>query len=600
MHGICRAPSNRAKSYLKPDFTGTSTPQNPTRRNRIMKTLKFPLFVSFLCFAGLSHAANLTWDGNSSAGISNVNAAWDAANVWFDGTSNVSFTAADNVTFTASGSQAYDVTTGANGPYTVGNMVFNSTSNNTTGIRLFSPGITLNGSATTAIGHTGLVQVTGVVTGAGSFTLDSGEIRLTNNSNTFSGGITLNGGTLRVGTNAGSGAPQTSGSLGTGTLTINGGTIFQNQGNARIQAVAAVIGGNFAFNSVAGGGLILGTDNAGTRTVSLGGASRTITVSENANGTGANSVLGLRDLTNTAGGAIVKEGAGVLRIQGTSTAGVTVNGGALEVTNALGATPFTMNSGTVWRRTTTATPTLGSTMVLNSASLVNADTLNNSRASAFDTLQVSGTSSVFLGQGLNIQSSGTTTGAGFNVRSGGILGGNGTIQTASTQSYASGVTTLGSLTDSVITLSAGGSIRPGTVNSLNATVGDLSFGSLIWNGEAAATAQMAFNLGLGNTSDTINLSGALTKGTGTNFLFDFLGYSATEAALFTLFEFDSQSGFVVDDFSATNITFGEDLSGGFVLNTGSLQYQVTVIPEPGAALLGGLGLLALLRRRRVS
>lgn len=562
------------------------------------KLIILPIAVSALALN--ASAADLTWDGNSSAGITNTTAAWDAANVWFDGTTNVSFTANDNVTFTANASQTYDVTTGTTGPYSVGNMIFSSTSNNTTGIRLNSPGITLNGAATTALGHTGLVQVNGAVTGAGSFTIDSGEMRLISSSNTFSGGITLNGGTLRVGVASGTGAPQTSGSLGTGTFTLNGGTVFQNQGNVRIQAVAAVIGGNFAFNSVAGGGLVLGTDGLGTRTVSLGGASRTITVSENANGTGANSFLGLRDLTNTAGGAIVKEGAGVLRIQGTaSTAGVTANAGAVEITSGLGLTNFTMNSGTVWRKSTATALTVNGTMTLNNASLVNNDTLANTRSSTFGTLQVSGTSSVFLGQGLTIQSAGNAI-AGFNVRDGGVLGGNGTIRTAGTQSFLNGVTTLDTLTDSAITLSAGGQFRPGTPDSLNSTIGDLNFGSLTWNGEASAIAQMAFNLGAANASDQISLSGALTKGTGSNFLFDFNGFNAVSAANYTLMTFASQSGFAVGDFSATNISFGSGLSGEFVLNSGNLQYNVIPEPTTWALLAGSLTALMIFRRRRQS
>lgn len=528
-----------------------------------------------------SYAADLTWDGDAFADITNISANWDSFGVWFDGSANVSFSAADNVTFTASGSQTYQVFAGTTGPYTVGNMVLNSTSDTTTGININAPAIDLTGSASTAPGHTGLVQITGIVSGPGSFTLGSGELRLLNNANTFSGGITLNGGTLRVGNGSGSGIPQTAGSLGTGTFTINGGTIFQNQGNGRTQAVAVVIGGNVTFNSVAGGGLLLGSNNL-TRSVILGDALRTITVAQNADGTGSDSVLGLRDLTNTAGGAIVKEGAGILRIQGTSTAPVRVNAGSVEVSGALGATQFTMNSGTVWRKTTSTALTLGSSIQLNNASLVNRETTTaNLRNSVFQTLQVSGTSHVFPGQGLTLQSTGPSI-AGFNVRNGGILGGNGTLRTAATHAYSSGSTTLSDLTDSAITLSAGGSIRPGTPDSLDTTTGDLTFGSLTWNGEASAIAQMFLNLGAANDTDTIVLTGSLTKGTGTNFLFDFNGYTTNASSTFTVMTFASQTGFVVEDFTSTGITLTGGATGAFVLDDTSLNYVITSASSPSA------------------
>lgn len=39
-------------------------------------------------------------------------------------------------------------------------------------------------------------------------------------------------------------------------------------------------------------------------------------------------------------------------------------------------------------------------------------------------------------------------------------------------------------------------------------------------------------------------------------------------------------------------------SGGWTASSSDAQLNITTIPEPSAALLGGLGLLALLRRRR--
>jgi hypothetical protein len=333
------------------------------------------------------------------------------------------------------------------------------------------------------------------------------------------------------------------------------------------------------------------------RTVSLGTAIRTILVGNDVNGVGANAFLALNGLTNGAGGGIIKQGDGWLRINGAgfTNGSVTVSGGTLDVNGELGRADFIMNSGTVWRISTATNLTNGSTLTLNNAALVNNDTLANNRRSHFSTMQVSGTSTVFLGQGLNIRDS-TLNANGFNVLAGGILGGNGTIRTAGTQSITSGVTSFDSVTDAAITLGVGGSIRPGTPDTLNATIGTLSFGGLTWNGEASAVAQMAYNLGGGDASDRLALSGNLTKGTGSHFIFDFLGYHATTTTVFTLVTFGATT-FEVGDFSATNISYGTGLSGSFVLNADSLQFQV--VPEPRTyALLVGVLVLGLVARRR--
>jgi hypothetical protein len=58
------------------------------------------------------------------------------------------------------------------------------------------------------------------------------------------------------------------------------------------------------------------------------------------------------------------------------------------------------------------------------------------------------------------------------------------------------------------------------------------------------------------------------------------------------------SGFNGGNADGDWILFVEDLSSGEVATLSNWGFSVTVVPEPGAALLGGIGLLALLRRRR--
>lgn len=532
---------------------------------------------------------------------------WTAASAWDGGTTTWNSATPDSALF---GAIAADRTVTLNDAITADDITFSNTANRWTVSGSGSPVITLDGTITK--NGAGSVTLSRLLGGAGGIEVNAGEFRMTGLAHTFSGGITLNsGGTLFLPVGFANGSQtsneQTSGVFGTGTLTLNGGTMYFEQGNTRFQYINAVIGGNFASNSVGGGGVTLG-NTTGTRTVSIGGSSRTITVSQNSDGTGANSFLAFQSLTNSAGGAIVKNGEGLLRIQGSGfNGGVTINAGTVEISDVIGAASYVVNSGAFLRKTTNGANAAGGSLTMNSGTLILNTTSvpGNARSAQFATLQVSGTSNVYVGSGLTIQSSGSTT-TGINVRSGGVIGGNGLLRTAATQGYLDGVNSVSDFTDSAITLSAGGQFRPGTPDSLNSTIGDLSFGSLTWNGEATSVAQMAFNLSGASSSDQLSLSGALTKGTDSNFVFDFLNTGAA-GGTYSLLDFASQTGFSVTDFSFANLGAGltalnaGGFTNGFKLDGTTLQFA-TVVPEPTtwALLAGSLTALMVFRRRRQS
>lgn len=111
----------------------------------------------------------------------------------------------------------------------------------------------------------------------------------------------------------------------------------------------------------------------------------------------------------------------------------------------------------------------------------------------------------------------------------------------------------------------------GSVSNFEFTVGAFTAGS--------------FDLALSGTGiQTVNFGGIL------NLFFD-SGETYLDNSSVKIFDFESYSG------SFTSVTYaglGAGQSASFDSSTGI----VTVIPEPGAAALGGLGFLMLLRRRR--
>lgn len=168
------------------------------------------------------------------------------------------------------------------------------------------------------IGGAGNITLSGTVgLGTGSVTKnDAGTLTLSG-ANTYSGGTTLNAGTLAVGNDS---------ALGTGTLTANGGTLSAT-GAPRTLSNAVTAAGDFTI----GGAQDLTLSGA----IDLGGGTRTVTVS-NSGTTTFSGVVGQPWYSSLA-----KDGAGRLVLSGanTFTGFVQVNAGTLALTNsnALGA-----------------------------------------------------------------------------------------------------------------------------------------------------------------------------------------------------------------------------------------------------------------------
>ena len=169
----------------------------------------------------------------------------------------------------------------------------------------------------------------GVISGAGGSLAKAGTGTLTlSSANTYTGGTSLNAGTLAIGNDM---------ALGTGGLTIGDGTTIHGVGVDRIIANNVTVGGDFAITSDD----IM--DFSGT--VDLGGATRVITLNQASGGDVAFEGV-------VSNGGIDKQGDGILILDGNNTyaGGTTLTGGTLAVThdNALGTGGLTIANGTTF------------------------------------------------------------------------------------------------------------------------------------------------------------------------------------------------------------------------------------------------------------
>jgi autotransporter-associated beta strand protein len=332
-----------------------------------------------------------------------------------------------------------------------------------------------------------------------------------------------------------------------GTLTLSGNNTFAGAVTIQNGTLAISSIGNFGQASSAGTGgtsndIIIGNGSVTSTLLYTGGSqttNRTIRVNNSNNG-------------STGGATIINDGSGALTFNATTFNTAYTNASVVNRALTLGGTNGGSITGIIQDNSATNTVsvektgggtwTLGGTNTYKGATNVTDGTLIINGAT-------SSTSTVAVGAS-------------------GTLGGGGTI---------------GGTLAVTGKLSPGDSITPADTLTLGS--------SLTLN----ASAILAF--GLGTESDLISFSSVadnlIGSGNATLELSLLSGFSYTNT--YTIFQNTSTTGFTLLDITGYD---DANYTANFFESGDTYQLNFTAVPEPRAALLGGLGLLALLRRRR--
>lgn len=526
----------------------------------------------------------LTWTGAASGnwllmGESNWKDATQTADTFYTG---------DAITFD-------DSATTTNSTVTVGGTVTPSS-------------VTVNNSA--AVPYTLKSSGGGAINGAGSLVKKGNGVLNMGLANSYSGGTTISQGSVYI---------SSAGSLGTGPVTL---------GDASTGNSAVALYSDGARLSYTLGALV---SSNGTGTVTIGSRSTVTGTGDNNN---FNNIVLQRDLiidSNAADRTDYRNISGTGNItvigSGRTIFSNTVNTFVGDITVATGAATFfqsgvatagnqnyipdassvTVQAGSRW-----AVSSGGETInALKGGGLVNVNSINATLtvggadgSGEFSGVLANATQTLALtkiGAGTQILS-GLNTYTGATTVSAGTLTVNGSISASATTVNGATATLAGTGTTGAVTLTSG------TLTAGNGGIGTLSTGALNLNGGAAL-----FELS-GLTSDKFNVTGAVAFGgpvalslSFSSDLADGTAYTLIANDGADLFSFAPGGGFTISGtpvvagvpFAYTSGSFNEIFQLSYTGNDTN-DAVLTVVPEPGAALLllGGLGALLARRRRR--
>ncbi len=359
--------------------------------------------------------------------------------------------------------------------------------------------IALTATRTVTVTNTANTEFSGDLTGTGGLVKEGSETLVLSGINTFSGAVTLNDGTLGLGSDT---------ALGTSNmLTINGGNLEARGSSREIpSAVTVTVGGDFGVTG--GNDLTL----AGNMALS---ADRTVTVTNTAAtvfsgvlsgaggltlGSGSTGTLELSGVNTYTGDTEVD--AGTLNLTGSIAGDAATNGGALNVAGTVGG-DATINGGTTTVNGTVA----GNTTITTGTLALGSDT-------------ALGGTLTLLGGNLQATGGARDIAAAFTVNGNfGVIGSEDlTLSSGGTLNSVAiiSVTNTGSTVFSGVLTGAGGVVKDGAqsleLSGANTYTGDtiVTNGALLVTGSLAGDAKVNAGGTLtvnGSIAGTTNLSG---------------------------------------------------------------------------------------------